>query len=54
MNVVIGLIAFTGLLTLLAGGLVAYRWNRARLNTRSAGIQWPASLTEPDTQAGRI
>jgi hypothetical protein len=54
MNVLIGLIAATGLLALLATALVAYRWNRARPNAAAASAQWPAELTEPDTQAGRI
>ena len=56
MNVVISFIALLGLSVLSVGGVVAYRWNRARAGAAGAGnrLEWPASRTEPDTQAGRI
>ena len=56
MNVVIAFIALLGLSLLSGGGVVAYRWNRARTGAAVAGnrLEWPASLTGPDTQAGRI
>ena len=56
MNVVIAFIALLGLVFLSVGGVVAYRWNRARTGAAVAGnrLEWPASLTETVTQAGRI